>query len=454
MKKGDEYNLLIEQVEFPGTGVAFYEGHKIYVKNTVPGQEVKARITKKKRSLIEAKVLSIIKDVDYAAPPACAHFGTCGGCTHQFVPYEKQLELKKEQVLKLLDHADVIPEEFLGIIGSPDVYEYRNKMEFSFGDFVKDGELTLGMHCKGASFSIVTAEDCRIVDEDYRSILKSTLDYFIKKGLPYYKVMKHEGYLRNLIIRKGRNSQEILINLVTTSQIAFNLVEYVDILKNINYSGKLTGIIHTINDSLSDAVKADSTEVLYGRDYIYENILGLKFKISPFSFFQTNSKGAEVLYSKVREFAGDAEDKIVFDLYCGTGTIGQIVAPNAKKVIGIELIPEAVEAARENAKLNNLDNCTFIAGDVSETVKTLKDKPDIIILDPPREGVLPSALKQIINFDAKELVYVSCNPKTLVNNLKELVENGYEVKKLVLVDMFPQTVHVECVVGIRRKDSL
>lgn len=453
MKKGDEYNLLIEQVEFPGTGIAFYEGHKINIKNTVPGQEVKARITKKKRSLIEAKVLSIIKDVDYAAPPVCTHFGTCGGCTHQFVPYEKQLELKKEQVLKLLDHAEVTPEEFLGIIGSPDVYEYRNKMEFSFGDFVKDGELTLGMHCKGAPFSIVTAEDCRIVDEDYRNILKSTLDYFIKKGLPYYKVMKHEGYLRNLVIRKGRNSQEILINLVTTSQIAFNLDEYIDILKGISYSGKLTGIIHTINDSLSDAVKADRTEVLYGRDYIYENILGLKFKISSFSFFQTNSKGAEELYSRVREFSGDAEDKIVFDLYCGTGTIGQIVAPNAKKVIGIELIPEAVEAACENAKLNNLDNCTFIAGDVSETVKTLKDKPDIIILDPPREGVLPSALKQIINFDAKELVYVSCNPKTLVNNLKELVENGYEVKKLVLVDMFPQTVHIETVIKLQKKYS-
>lgn len=451
MKKGDEYNLRIEQIEFPGTGIAFYEDHKIHVKNAVPGQEVRVRITKKKRSLIEAKVLSIIKDADFSVPPTCVHFGTCGGCTHQFVPYEKQLELKKEQVLKLLEDADVKPQEFLGITGSPDEYEYRNKMEFSFGDMVKDGELTLGMHCKGASFSIVTAEGCRIVDSDYRQILKNTLDYFIEKGLPYYKVMKHEGYLRNLVIRKGMNSQEILINLVTTSQIDFNLDEYTDMLKNINYSGKLTGILHTINDSLADAVKADKVEILYGRDYIYENILGLKFKISPFSFFQTNSKGAEQLYSKVREFAGDAQDKIVFDLYCGTGTIGQIVAPNAKKVIGIELIPEAVEAARENARLNNLHNCSFIAGDVADTVKTLKDKPDIIILDPPREGVLPSALKQIIEFDAKELVYVSCNPKTLVINLKTFIENGYEVKKLALVDMFPQTVHVETVALIEKK---
>ena len=242
-----------------------------------------------------------------------------------------------------------------------------------------------------------------------------------------------------------------MVNLVTTTQIDFDLTEYTELLKSQIYKGELVSVLHTENNSLSDAVVPEKVNVLFGRDYIVETLLGLKFKISPFSFFQTNSKGAESLYSLVRDFMGDGENKVVFDLYCGTGTIGQIAAPNAKKVVGLELIEEAVEAAKENAKLNGLSNCEFIAGDVAETIKKVKDKPDIIILDPPRSGVSPKALDYVIKFNAPEIIYVSCNPKTMVENLDVLLAHGYKVDKSTVKDMFPNTPHAETVVRLFKR---
>jgi 23S rRNA (uracil1939-C5)-methyltransferase len=453
MKKGNVYEFYIEKTEFPGTGIANLDGVKVAIKGAVTGQKVNAKVTRKKKDKAKANLIEVIENPDYAIEPKCPVFGICGGCTHQFIEYEKQLEFKKQQVLELFEKAGVEYEKFSGIQGSPEEYGYRNKMEFTFGDFEKDGELTLGMHAKGRKFSIVTVDECKIVDEDFNIILKTVLDYFREKKLPHYRIMSHEGFLRNLVVRKGKNTEEILINIVTTSQLDFDFSEILDILKNLQYKGEVKGIIHTTNDSLSDVVQADKIDVLYGRDYIIEELLGLKFKISPFSFFQTNSKGAEKLYSIVKEFIGDSSSKVVFDLYCGTGTIGQIVAPEAKKVVGIELIEEAVEAANENAKLNNLTNCNFKAGDVAEVITTLKDKPDVIILDPPRPGVHPKALDYVLKFDAKDLIYVSCNPKTLVEDLKVLVEGGYTVEEVRVMDMFPQTPHVECVALMSRVEK-
>lgn len=451
MKKGNQYELTIEKTEFPGLGVANLDNKKVYIKNALPGQRLLGRISKIKSEYAEAKVIEIMEDVDYKIPVNCPHYNDCGGCTHQEVPYEKQLELKSKQVLELLQAGGIKDFEFLGIEKSPEEFNYRNKMEFTFGDYEKGGELSLGMHLKGRNFGIVSVDSCLIVDADFRKILTTVLNYFKEKKLPYYKVISHEGYLRNLVIRKAKNTGEILINLVTTSQIDFNLIELTALLKALNYEGKITSIIHFINDSLSDVVMADSVEVLYGRDYIIEELLGQKFKISPLSFFQTNSKGAEKLYSLVKNFMGHSDSKVVFDLYCGTGTIGQIVAPKAKKVIGIELIEEAVVAANENARLNGLNNCTFIAGDVAKVIQEIKIKPDIIILDPPRPGVHPIALKHVMNFNAPEIIYVSCNPKSLVNDLKTLTDEGYKVEKIVLMDLFPHTPHVETVVKIHKK---
>jgi len=448
MQKRKEYEFYVENLEFPSQGIAYYEGEKVLIKNTLPGQKVIAKVSKKKKVGVEAKLVKILEDVDYKIEPKCTITEFCGGCSHQFLSYDKQLEFKKQQVLKLFEEAEIENFEFLGIEKSPEQFEYRNKMEFTFGDFLKNGELTLGMHTKGRSFSIVTVDDCRIVDVDFREILKLVLNYFKELKLPKYKVMEHEGYLRNLVVRKAKNTGEILVNIVTTTQIDFDLRYITSKLKELKCEGTITGIIHTLNDSLSDIVQADKTEILFGRDYIVEKLLDLKFKINPFAFFQTNTKGAEKLYSLVRDFLGDSKEKVVFDLYCGTGTIGQIVAAKAKKVLGIELIEEAVAAANENAKINGLDNCEFIAGDIAKVIKEVKDKPDSIILDPPRAGVHPTALDYVIKFDAKHIVYVSCNPKSLVVDLKEMIDRGYKVNKVILMDMFPHTPHIETIVDI------
>lgn len=454
MKKGQEIQVAIEKTEFGAIGIAHLEDKTIYIKGSFPEQKVLARISKKKKDFAEAKLLQVIERAPYEKDAPCIHFGPCGGCISQNLPYENQLELKVSQVQQLFQEAAVSQGEFLGIEKSPEDFHYRNKMEYSFGDRTKGGPLELGMHMKGSPFSIVTVDQCLLVDEDFRAIFAFTLEYFRNRNLPHYNVRSHEGYLRHFIIRKGKNTDELLVNLVTSSQLEEDLTPYVEGLKALNLQGTLKSIIHTTNDALADAVIPEKVDILYGEDHIIDELLGLKFKISPFSFFQTNTKGAEGLYCIVKDFMGDAENKVVFDLYCGTGTIGQIVAGNAKKVIGIELIEEAVTAANENAKLNNLNNCTFIAGDVAKVIQEIKEKPDIIILDPPRSGVHPKALEYVVKFNPKDIIYVSCNPKTLVTDLKYLETHGYEVVKTKLKDMFPNTPHVEVVTLLTKSNGM
>lgn len=450
MKRGSQVTIKIEKTEFPSVGISEFEGKKLYIKGAFPGQTVKGTVKKKRDTYADVKLVEVLEKAPYEIEAPCPHFGVCGGCSSQNLTYEKQLELLSDEVCELFEDKDIPMGMYLGVKGSENTWEYRNKMEFTFGDLEKGGELTLGMHMKGKSFGVLTVDNCMIVDEDFRKVLNVTVEYFRKQNLPYYRVMKREGYLRHLVVRKASNTGELMVNLVTTTQIDFDLSGYTELLKSQTYKGKLVSVLHTENDSFSDAVVPEKVNILYGRDYIIEELLDLKFKISPFSFFQTNSRGAESLYSIVRDFMGNGDNKVVFDLYCGTGTIGQIAAHNAKKVIGLELIEEAVEAAKENAKLNGLDNCEFIAGDVAETIKQVKVKPDIIILDPPRSGVSPKALDYVIKFNAKEIIYVSCNPKTMVDNLETLLVAGYKVEKSKVKDMFPNTPHAETVVKLTK----
>ena len=451
MKRGSQVTIKIEKTEFPSVGISEFEGKKLYIKGAFPGQTVKGTVKKKRDTYADVKLVEVLEKAPYEIEAPCPHFGVCGGCSSQNLTYEKQLELLSDEVCELFEGKDLPMGMYLGVKGSENTWEYRNKMEFTFGDLEKGGELTLGMHMKGKSFGVLTVDNCMIVDEDFRKVLTVTVEYFRKQNLPYYRVMKREGYLRHLVVRKASNTGELMVNLVTTTQIDFDLSGYTELLKSQTYKGKLVSVLHTENNSFSDAVVPEKVNILYGRDYIIEELLDLKFKISPFSFFQTNSRGAESLYSIVRDFMGNGDNKVVFDLYCGTGTIGQIAAHNAKKVIGLELIEEAVEAAKENAKLNGLDNCEFIAGDVAETIKQVKVKPDIIILDPPRSGVSPKALDYVIKFNAKEIIYVSCNPKTMVDNLETLLAAGYKVEKSKVKDMFPNTPHAETVVRLIKK---
>lgn len=453
MKKGDILTGIVEKVDFPNKGVLKIEGQKIQVKNVMEGQQVEIRLTKKRKDRMQGMLLQVLeKSPLETETEVCAHFGQCGGCTYQSMGYEAQLQMKERQVKELLDSTG---QEYCwdGILGSPVTKGYRNKMEFSFGDEFKDGPLALGLHKRNSTYDIVDVGQCLIVDEDCNRVLACVREYTKRKELPFYHKMRHEGYLRHLVVRRSIKTGDLLINLVTTSAIRHDFSELVEEMKALKLDGKLVGILHTVNDSLSDVVQCDSMEILYGVDWLYEYLFGLKFKISPFSFFQTNTLGAEVLYEKAREYVGETKDKVIFDLYSGTGTIAQILAPVAKKVVGVEIVEEAVEAAKENAGINGLDNCEFIAGDVLKVIDGLEEKPDIIVVDPPREGIHPKALGKIAAFGVKEIVYISCKPTSLVRDLGEFREYGYEMVRAAAIDQFPGSVHVETVVGLQRKDT-
>ncbi|WP_033165224.1 23S rRNA (uracil(1939)-C(5))-methyltransferase RlmD [Clostridium sp. KNHs205] len=452
MKKGTQCVGEVIRVDFPNKGILQIEDEKVSIKNTLPGQKVSVVVNKARKGKNEGRLLEVLeKSPLETEEPKCRHFGPCGGCTYQTIPYETQLSMKAEQVKRLLD-AVCRDYPFEGIKGSPKQWGYRNKMEFSFGDEMKDGPLALGLHKKGSFYDIVTTSECQIVDTDYNQVLTCVLEYFSAKGMTFYKKLSHVGYLRHLLVRKAVKTGEILINLVTSSQWDYEkkedliIEEFKNKLLELELSGSIVGILHTYNDSQADVVQSDRTDILYGQDYFYEEILGLKFKISTFSFFQTNSLGAEVLYSTAREFIGETKDKLIFDLYSGTGTIAQLLAPVAKKVIGVEIVEEAVIAARENAELNGLDNCEFIAGDVLKVIDNIEEKPDLIVLDPPRDGIHPKALEKIINFGVDRIVYISCKPTSLARDLVMLQEKGYKVERVCCVDMFPATVHVEAVI--------
>ncbi|MDE7253745.1 MAG: 23S rRNA (uracil(1939)-C(5))-methyltransferase RlmD [Acetatifactor sp.] len=457
MKKGQVYEGNVERVDFPGKGIVRVGEETAVVKLCLPGQRIRFVVNKARGGKAEGRLLEVLEASPLETGHPCSHFGLCGGCTYLSLPYEEQLKLKEEQVKRLLDGVLAGRQEewcFEGIKGSPAIYEYRNKMEFSFGDEYKGGPLALGMHRRGSFYDLVTVEDCRIVDGDYRLILRTVREYFAARQVRYFHRLSHEGYLRHLLVRKASRTGEILVALVTSSQnpqdekaLINGFAEaLVSLETNGLLQGKLAGILHIVNDSMADVVRSDRTDLLYGKDYFYEELLGLRFKISVFSFFQTNSYSAEVLYETAREYVGDlGAGRTVFDLYSGTGTIAQLMAKTAGRVIGVELVEEAVEAARKSAAENGLDNCEFIAGDVLKVLDEVEERPDIIILDPPRDGIHPKALPKIIGYGVEHIVYISCKPTSLVRDLEVFLREGYRVERAVAVDQFPWTSGVEVV---------
>lgn len=531
MKKGNIYEGIVKKVEFPNK--AYVEviekdenGNEqktlTIVKGALPGQKIKFRAKKVRKDKSQGILLEVTeKSPLETAEPMCSRFGKCGGCSYQTLPYEKQLELKRNQVLEIIDNVYKTLDSSLGIkkdyiydgiLPSPEIKGYRNKMEFSFGDEYKGGPLTLGLHKKGSVHDIVNASGCQIVDDDYSKVIDCIVEYFREKQIPHYNKNTHQGVLRHLLVRRAVSTGELLVALVTSSQqdISEYVSEVSEKLNGLEYNGKLTGFIHIINDGLGDVVKSDRMHIISGKDWFTEKILGLQFKISPFSFFQTNTKGAEVLYTRARDYvlgremagvdknsvgigrdadssdiadgysemgtenvdlasvcskkpesekkldtgkSSEFKDKVVFDLYSGTGTIAQIIAPVAKKVIGVEIVEEAVEAAKENAAINGLDNCEFIAGDVLKVIDEIDEKPDYIILDPPREGIHPKAIRKIIDYGVENIVYISCKPTSLLQDLAIFETFGYHVERVSNVDMFPGTVHVETIVKLSLKNK-
>jgi len=503
LKKGEEITGVIEDISFPNKGSFIYSetgvdgetrSYRVSVKGVLPGQKVRVRIIKKRQGHLEGRLLEVIEDSPLeTAKPVCAHFYECGGCSYQTVAYEEQLSLKENMVRKLImpvieaaAEDKLFAGEFMweGILPSPSQFRYRNKMEFTFGDSEKDGPLMVGLHRQYSSYDILGIDSCAIVDPAWNEILKYTQRFYRSQGVDFYHKMQHRGVLRNLVVRESAMDGSILVNLVTTTKQdllkaqgenenveGLNLPEYVEGLlslgdghgrfNTLSHFSKITGVLYTENDSFADAIVPQKVVTLYGDDFLIDEVLGLKFKISPFSFFQTNTKGAEVLYSKVREYAyealsgmksekSDIHTGVIYDLYSGTGTIAQLMAAVADKVYGIEIVEEAVIAARENAKLNRLRNCEFIAGDVLKKLDEVEDRPDLIILDPPRDGVNPKALRKIMNYGVPYIVYVSCKPTSLARDLAVLGEAGYKAVKGCSVDMFPNTLNVETVVLLQK----
>jgi 23S rRNA (uracil1939-C5)-methyltransferase len=497
MKKGDIVEGKIERVTFPNKGHICVDDRDVIVKNTIPGQLVRARINKKKAGRLEAQLLEVTKHSPLEKrPPLCKNFPACGGCLYQTMEYEDQLKLKEDEMRELLAPAIAMnpPEEdgpadvnepagpdelaaveepsartetetcegraggiFEGILPSPDESGYRNKMEYAFGNAVKDGPLTLGLHRKNSTYDILTADDCILVHPDFNAIVKCVLECFRGRGIPHFHKVTHEGWLRHLLVRRAAKTGEILIDLVTTSQALPNgeaeesvLAEFTERLQALALEGTIVGILHTVNDSVADVIRNDWTDLLFGRDYFFEELLGLSFRVTPFSFFQTNTRGAEVLYRTAIDFLGDVSGKTVFDLYTGTGTIAQVLAPVAKKVVGVEIVEEAVEAAKKNAAANGLDNCSFIAGDVLKVLDDLTEKPDVIVLDPPRDGIHPKALPKIISYGVDRIVYISCKPTSLARDLEVFRKGGYRITRIRCVDLFVNTAHTEVVCALKR----
>ena len=389
--------------------------------------------------------------------PACRDREFCGGCAYQQVAYEDQLKNKFGEVRGLLEKKQIGGEVLLPIEPAPEIYGYRNKMEYTFGDMEKDGPMTLGMHRKKHFMSIVTVDECQLVHEDFNRVLRATLDFARERGYTHYHKKRHSGLMRHLVVRRGVRTGELLINVVTSSEgedgregAAFDEKAYRDLILGLPLEHEVAGILRTINDRMADAVNCDELRLLFGRDYYREELSGLEFQVGAFSFFQTNVEAVERLYSYAVSLIDGIRGKRVFDLYCGTGTISQIMARQAGEVIGIELVEEAVEGARRAAELNGLDNCRFYAGDVFDVLRSLPDRPDVIVVDPPRMGMTPDALDQIISYGVDQIVYVSCNPGTLADNLYYLQYNGYRVESVKPFDNFPWTKHVEAVTLLSR----
>ena len=400
------------------------------------------RHKKNKKNKIE-ELLRLI-DQGRKVIPSCPDFGTCGGCSLLNISYEDELMIKQKMVARLM--APFFVGE-ISIVSSPNVIGYRNKMELSFGDYSNEGGLALGIRNRNRYYEVTVPTHCMLIPEDFKAIAMSTLEYFSKTDEIFYHRKRHTGTLRYLVLRRGEFTGEILVNLVTTTALDNSHPEkWVKNLLALPLDGKIVGLLHTKSDSLSDAVVPEHVKTLWGRDCFYEKLCGLTFGISPFSFFQTNSAGAELLYSTVAEFAGQSDR--ICDCYCGTGTIALILAdsrPDVKEVVGIELVAEAVAAATENARINRIDNCRFIMGDVLKVLEKQDFSPDVLVLDPPRDGIHPKALNQLVSLDASKVVYVSCKPASLARDLPFFIEKGYEVEKLRLHDMFPRTPHIETV---------
>ena len=455
MKKRPTKEIKISEMKYPNLSIGYDEnGRRVEFKGGILGQTINVKTGKKNKERIRAKYINLIEESKLEnAREYCPHAGVCGGCAYQKIPYETELMLKHDMIKTLFKDSGITYDRNIKINRSAVTKGYRNKMEYTFGDAVKGGPLILGLHRQRRFYEIVDCYDCNIVDDDFNKIRAGVQKYFREKNTDFYHKTTKEGLLRHLVVRKAHHTGQIMVILVTSSDESFDDIRlrlFMHMLLDLDLDGRIFSIYHVLNDSLADAVIPEKIKLIYGKEYITEEMLGLSFKISPFSFFQPNVFTAEKLYQKAFDLAEINSTMNVLDLYSGTGTISQLMATVANTATGIEIVEEAVDKARENAKLNDLSNVNFLCGDVLEEIEKVGDKYDVVILDPPRAGISPASLDKILNIDCKKFVYISCNPKSQMDNLKVFLEKGYEIKDYEIFDQFPNSRHLEAIALLER----
>ena len=459
LKKGNIIKLNIESLSFGGSGFSKYEGAAVFVEKGLPGQEVEAFIFKKQKNYFKAKINNIIKESPHSINPKCSHFNDCGGCSFQNFDYSEQTKEKYQQVKDTLEHIGNFKDLKINpITKAKEQFNYRNKMEFTFSNnpwFEKYNpkekkDFCIGLHPKGRFDKIIDIQSCEIQSHIANQIINTVRDIAIELKIIPYDIKKHIGFLRQLVIRSADYNNETMVIIVTSKKDHDKLSP---IIKELSKIKEIKSIINNVNSRKADVSYSEEQYILYGEDSITEKLGKYKFKISPDSFFQTNSKQAKKLYDIIKDEADLKGDEIVYDLYCGTGTIGIYLSDKAKKIFGFEIIHSAIDDAIINASNNNVKNALFFQGDIKDSLVNNKEmdiieKPNISIIDPPRSGLHPKALKNIIDLDQKKIIYISCNPATQARDLKEIVGYGYKIKKIRPLDMFPHTPHIETVVTL------
>ena len=462
-------NILVEDYAAEGKSLARVDGKVVFIEGAVPGDVVDVRLTKNKSDWAEGRAIQIHQYAADRVTPFCEHFGVCGGCQWQMLPYEKQLQYKHKQVSDNLTRIARIPLPVIDpILGAEQTRRYRNKMEYTFatGKYIPDdvfrrmkaeglsfdGPGAAGFHVRGFFDKVVEIDTCHLQEEPTNLIRKTVAAFAVERGLPFYDIRAHEGWLRNMFVR-DTTTGELMINIVFGYEDRDARVELLDQL--LRQFPQITTLLYTINTKKNDSLTDLDPQTYHGKGYIEEMLEDFRFVISPKSFFQTNTRQAEKLYQVTRNFAELNGTQTVYDLYCGTGSIGIFVSRQAKKIVGVEVVDDAILDARKNAALNNIGHASFFTGDVVDICDDVffgaNGRPDVIITDPPRAGMHEKLVKKLLEIAAPTVVYVSCNPATQARDL-QLLDEKYSVEKIQPVDMFPHTLHIENVVQLKLKN--
>ncbi len=442
--RGEILELTIEKLVYPGRSLARHNGRAVFLDYGLPGESVKAEIFRRRKGFLEGRLLEVLTPSTDRISARCAHFGTCGGCVYQGFSYESQVREKERLVIESLQKLGGFPEPPVEpIIPSPDTFFYRNKMEFSFAD--QNGELVLGLHERGHFEKMFDVQSCFLQSELSNQIVAFCREYFARLGFPGYNWHTHEGFLRFLVIREGKVTGDVMVVLVTAAGEA-SLKTWAEAL--VQKFPQIASILHLVNPTKAQIATGEEEIVLWGKPFIKEKIGKFHFYLSAKTFLQTNSRQAEKLYQTVLEVCQLSGNEKILDLYCGAGTISLFVSPYAREVEGVEIVPEAIEMAKKNKKENGVENVRFVLGEARKIAKQyrLEDRKfDRIIVDPPRAGLHPKVIRDVLPLGAEKIIYVSCNPTTFARDAKLFAEGGYRLKRVIPVDMYPHTFHVELV---------